>query len=208
MFISLLAAGLVQTLDVDGTEESRSAGLYVLGQLQVLHCVPCCLCLVKSACVELCVLLSSSGLSLSVYIYILVQDRLLHPAEWCKVDGTPESRSAGLHVLGQCSASVPFCGLLCFQVFACQECCRALCSSVIKWSLSLYIYICLVQDRLLHPADGPKLMAKTHTGLLACMCLVMFAWSRVHGAKLMAMTHTGLLACMCLDVFAWSRVNL
>ena len=40
------------------------------------------------------------------------------------------------------------------------------------------------------------------------MCLVMFAWSRVHGATLMAMTHTGLLACMRLDVFAWSRVNL
>ena len=51
-------------------------------------------------------------------------------------------------------------------------------------------------------------MAKTHTGLLGLHVPCYVCLSRVHGAKLMAMTHTGLLACMCLDVFAWSRVNL
>ena len=71
IYICLYLCWLQDWCKVDGTEESRSAGLHVLGQLQVLHCVPCCLCLVKSACVETCVLLSSSGLSLCVYIYII-----------------------------------------------------------------------------------------------------------------------------------------
>ena len=78
--LSLCRIGVFITLD-----GAKKAGL-LLGQLQVLHCVPCCVCLVKSAESSVikwsCVLLSSSGLSLSVYIYIrLVQDRLLHPAE-------------------------------------------------------------------------------------------------------------------------------
>ena len=79
-------------------------------------------------------------------------------------------------------------GLLACMCLASAFCiCRALCSSVIKGpSLCIYIYICLVQDRLLHPADGPKLMAKTHTGLLALhvpcyVSLVKSAWCKVDG---------------------------
>ena len=98
-----------------------------------VHCVPCCVCLVKSASVESFVFFCHQVVSLSVYIYMLGAGSVLHPAEWCKVDG----KDPGLHVLCQVLHSRPCCVYLLGQ-----ECiCTHLLSSVIKWSLSLYIYI-------------------------------------------------------------------
>ena len=57
----------VSSSPLDG---AKKAGL-LLGQLQVLHCVPCCVCLVKSASVESFVFFCHQVVSLSVYIYML-----------------------------------------------------------------------------------------------------------------------------------------
>ena len=100
------------------------------------------------------------------------------------------------------SASVELC-FFCYQVVSLSiyllgqdGICRALFSSVIKWSLyifiSFYMYLCLLQDwSLLIILDGAKLMANLQVCWLACalpiVCLV----------KSASVEPSGLLACMC-----------
>ena len=136
IYICLYLCWLQDWCKVDGTEESRSAGLHVLGQL---HCVPCCLCLVKSACVELCVLLSSSGLSLSLCIYIYT---------WCRIGSFILQNGAKLmaktmQVCWPACAwpvhSVPCC--VCLVKSASVELCVLLSSSGLSLSLYIYIYM-------------------------------------------------------------------
>ena len=152
---------------VDGKDPS---GLHVL--CQVLHCVPCCVCLVKSASVdsviktslslsvELCFLLLSR-VSLSLYIYIYA---------CCRI-GVSSSPLDGAKLMAKTQACMCFakCCIASLVVFNClvKSASVDLCFLLLSSGLSLYIYIyaCCRIGVPSSPLDGAKLMAKTQ----ACM---------------------------------------
>ena len=144
-------------------------GCNLLAKTQACMCfAKCCIaglvvfnCLVKSASVLMCFLLLSSGLSLSLYIYIYACCRIGITLDGAKLMAKSSSPLMVQRKQVCCLANCKCC-IVCLVVFAWSRVQRVLSSSGLVFfchqvvSLSVYIYICLVQDRLLHPAEDPS----------------------------------------------------